>query len=208
MDLVTRLIARYYDAAMHRVENLCLGSWRRQLLHSAKGNILELGAGTGANLKHYPPTIARLCLTEPDRHMRTRLREKASRACLIHHLVAAEAENLPFADQTFDAVVATLVFCSVKNVGSTLEEVFRILKPNGELLLIEHVVASGPGRTRRWQKRIEPIWKRCAGNCHLTRDTRSSLERAGFDCSGIIRDRMLGAPFFAAPVIRGIARKT
>ena len=166
-----------------------------------------IGAGTGVNLVYYPDTFTRLVLSEPDKHMRAQLNRKLAAMPINHDVVDASAESLPFPDQSFDAVVITLVLCSVQCPERSLSELYRVLKPGGKLAIIEHVGAPDPSNILKWQKRIEPFWKRCAGNCHLTRDTLTTLQACGFNCDNVQHDAMRGAVAFVAPVIRGIAEK-
>ncbi|NIQ95484.1 MAG: class I SAM-dependent methyltransferase [Desulfuromonadales bacterium] len=207
MGFLSWAMARYYDAIMANAERSCLGQWRSELLAGLSGRVLEIGAGTGVNLRYYPAAVSELVLTEPDRHMRSRLDAKLADLSIPHHLIGTTAESLPFANESFDAAVVTLVLCSVHDQQQSLAELNRVLKPGSAIALIEHVAAAGPGRTLRLQQRLEPLWKRCAGNCHLTRDTLAAFRTGGFNTSAIARDTMLGAPKFAAPVIRGIAEK-
>ncbi|PLX81243.1 MAG: SAM-dependent methyltransferase [Desulfuromonas sp.] len=207
MGLINWSIAKLYDPFMRSVEKNCLGAWRQELLSGLDGNVLEVGAGTGVNLDHYPAGISELVLTEPDRHMRARLSPKLVNLPIPHRVIDTAAEQLPFADASFDAAVVTLVLCSVNHPEKSLDELYRILKPGGKLVLLEHVVDPDSLTVKRWQHRIEPLWKCCAGNCHLTRDTLSALQVAGFDTENIRRDRMRGAPALFAPLILGIAEK-
>jgi ubiquinone/menaquinone biosynthesis C-methylase UbiE len=169
--------------------------------------VLEIGAGTGVNLNYYPDSISNLTLSEPDPQMRRQLIKKLAETTLPHKVIATSAEELPFADHSFDTVVATLVFCSVEHPERCLGELHRVLKPGGKLAVIEHVGAAEQQNVYKWQKRIEPFWKRCAGNCHLTRDTLTIMQRNGFNCDNLQPDSMRGATFFVAPTIRGIAEK-
>ncbi|PLY03229.1 MAG: methyltransferase type 11 [Desulfuromonas sp.] len=207
MGILSWSTARLYDTVMQHTEKVCLGPWRRELLADLSGSVLEIGAGTGANLDYYPETITEYVLAEPDHHMRQRLAKKLASRGLTSRLYDNVAENLPFADNAFDNAVATLVLCSVSSPGRSLEELYRVLRPGGSLILIEHVVDPNRSGVYRWQRRIEPFWRCCAGNCHLTRDTFSTLNDAGFDCRQLQRDSMHGAVSLVAPVIRGIAKK-
>lgn len=160
-----------YDVAMWPAERLCLGRLRRRLLKSAQGQILEIGAGTGANLKYYGPD--HVVMTEPDRQMLRRAR--------VHQpwAVLARAEELPFPAGSFDAVVLTLVLCTVNHPPTALAEIRRVLRRGGALLLLEHVRSLNPG-CARWQDRLTPTWSRIARNCHLNRDTLHTVQAAGF----------------------------
>jgi len=122
-------------------------------------------------------------------------------------LLSAPCESLPFPDATFDAVVSTLLLCSVPDPSRALSEVHRVLRPGGTLVFLEHVAATdAPGRLA-WQRRIEPFWKRIAGNCHLTRHTGETIRAAGFLVEHETRESMRKAMPFLRPTVRGLARK-
>jgi SAM-dependent methyltransferase len=201
---VSRVTAALYDRALRRVERAGLGLWRRELLSGLSGRVLEIGAGTGANLDLYPPTVTELVLAEPDPHMRRRLAARAARCGRRASVTAAAGEHLPYPDAHFDAAVSTLVLCSVDDPAAVLRELRRVLRPDGSLVLIEHVRAEPASRRARWQRRLEPAWRRLAGNCHLTRDTAGTLAAASFDLSALVADEMAEAPGIVRPVIRGV----
>lgn len=198
-----------YDAVTAHSERVCLAPWRRELLHSARGSVLELGAGTGRNLDHYGDQVERLVLTEPDPHMRSRLSKRLAASHLHERseVCASSAEQLPFAKESFDCVVATLVLCSVADLGRTILEAHRVLRPEGRLLLIEHILAPSGTSRRNWQHGLEPIWARCAGGCHLTRDPREALVAAGFAIERQQLSELRGAPAFLRTILRGEWRK-
>jgi len=203
-----RLMAWIYDPFMRATEEACLRQWRAELLAGLVGDVLELGAGTGANLPFYPapgPPLGRLVLAEPDRHMRARLHQR------LHELGRADAEvcdadasALPFADGSFDVVVSTLVLCSVPDQARALAEARRVLRPGGRLVFLEHVASDRPDRLA-WQRRLEPLWKRVAGNCHLTRDTAAAIRAAGFTVERIERQSARRALPIVRPTVRGVA---
>jgi ubiquinone/menaquinone biosynthesis C-methylase UbiE len=201
------LLAAVYDFSMQEVERACLQAWRRDLCASLTGEVLEVGAGTGLTLPHYPESVSRLVLAEPDRHMRARLERRAATESRPVEVSDAGLEGLPWADASFDAVVSTLVLCSVADVGRALAEIHRVLRPGGTLAFLEHVAADeGSGRFR-WQRRIEPLWKRLMGGCHLTRRTASSIASAGFDLGPVEEESLRKAFPFVRPTIRGLATK-
>lgn len=204
------VVAALYDRAMSGVEGAGLSAWRAELLAGLAGRVLEIGAGTGRNLGFYPPAVNELVLIEPDANMRSRL-ERATRtqdrmAPRRVSVVDAPAERLPFPDDHFDGAVSTLVLCSVGDPARVLAELKRVLRPDGELVVIEHVEAPHGTSTARWQRRLEPAWKRLAGNCHLTRDTAAALEAAGFDPAPLRRAGMAKAPGIVRNTIRGVLR--
>ncbi|MFP5320544.1 MAG: class I SAM-dependent methyltransferase, partial [Acidimicrobiia bacterium] len=176
------LFARGYDRITARMEQQWLGEARSQLLAGLTGTVVELGAGTGANLEHYPDTVDRLVLTEPTAAMRDQLRARLARheRQFEVEVVDATADRLPLPDGAADAVVSTLVLCSVPALGPAVAEVRRVLRPGGEIRLIEHVAADG-GWEQRLQRALDPAWTWLEGSCHLDHETRTALAAGGFD---------------------------
>ena len=203
------IFARFYDRMLAGTERAGLGDMRRELLSTASGRVLELGAGTGANLGYYPPTVTELVMTEPDPHMASRLREKLSAegtAAGNPTIVVAPAEQLPFDDGSFDVVVATLVFCTVTEPAQALAEARRVLVEGGRLLYLEHV-RSHSRRRAWWQDRLERPWGFVAAGCHPNRATDQSLAAAGFWIDSLERTKLPKAPGIVRPLIRGVARR-
>lgn len=205
---MNRLIAAVYDVAMAGVEQRSLGAWRRALLHDLHGHVVEIGAGTGANLPHYPRTLEHLILSEPDPHMHRRLRRKAEalgwgRAEILDSTV----EELPLREGSVDAVVATLVLCSVPHLDRALLEIRRVLRPGGRFVFLEHVAAEHRPHRLRWQQRVEPVWKRLAGNCHLTRRTADAITASGFAITDLQRESMRNTWSLVRATVRGTAVK-
>ena len=172
------IFAALYDPIGASMERRWMGGRRRRLLAGARGAVLEIGGGTGANLAHYR-NVDRVTIAEPDPFMRNRIGPKLEDARVPVEVSAAGAEELPFPDGSFDTVVSTLVLCTVPDQDSALDEVRRVLRPGGRLLFIEHVRAAGS--TARWQDRLEPLWGRLLGGCHPNRDTVAAIEEAGFE---------------------------
>lgn len=202
------LTAHFYDRVMAKTEAACLRAWRRGLLAQAGGEVLEIGAGTGANIAFYPDRVTRLVLSEPDRHMRRILQAKAGGLRLDNvSILGGAAEHIETDDASFDTVVTTLVCCSVTDLDACLGEIRRVLRPGGSLLFLEHVAAARGSARRRWQNGLNPLWKTCMGNCHLNRETEQAITAAGFEILRIERDSMHTAPPVVRPTIRGIAKK-
>ena len=199
------LMAAIYDGMMRGSEAACLGQWRAELLRELSGSVLEVGAGTGATLALYPKAVTRIVMCEPDPHMRRKL--EAKRPANVEVSEAA-IESLPFEKESFDAVVSSLVLCSVRDPQAALAQLRRVLKPGGRLVFLEHVAADGKPNRLKWQRRIEPVWKHLMGNCHLTRRTEAAIEAAGFRIERIHRESMRKALPVCRPSIRGIARRT
>jgi ubiquinone/menaquinone biosynthesis C-methylase UbiE len=195
-------MATIYDGMMRGSEEACLGAWRKDLLGELSGAVLEIGAGTGATLGLYPKAVTRLVMSEPDPHMRKKLEAKTG-----VEVAAFSVEDLPFQSE-FDAVVCSLVLCSVRDQKAALARIRKVLKPGGRLVFLEHVAADGKPNRLKWQRRIEPVWKHLMGNCHLTRHTEAEIQAAGFRIERIQRESMRKALPVCRPSIRGIARKT
>jgi ubiquinone/menaquinone biosynthesis C-methylase UbiE len=172
-----------YDPMMRGAEHGFLGSLRERLLDQAQGETLEIGAGTGLNVPRYR-TPSRVVLTEPEPAMAARLRVRAATALVPVVVEEASAEELPFPDASFDTVVSTLVLCSVAHPDRALAEVRRVLKPGGRYLFIEHGGSDDDGLAR-WQRRLDPVWKRLAGGCHLSRNIVAMLATSGFRVSDL-----------------------
>lgn len=197
-----------YDRWMQSVETACLIEWRAALVRDVSGRVLEVGAGTGAMLEHYPGTVEQLVLAEPDRHMRRRLEARCRvAACNRAEVSDNSLERLALPDESFDAVVSTLVLCSVPSVQTALAEIFRVLKPGGRFFFLEHVADDRHSPRFAWQRRIEPAWKFLAGNCHLTRETEHAIDAAGFQLEQITRESLRKTLPFMRPSIRGMARR-
>ncbi len=143
-------MATIYDRFMRDMERACGDAWRKELVAELRGDVLEIGAGTGRNLEHYRD-LERLVLAEPDPHMRRRLAEKAAQTSTARsvELVSWSAEHLECEPRSFDAVVCTLVLCSVRDVAQSLAEFRRVLRPEGKLVFLEHVAATEPSRLAR-----------------------------------------------------------
>lgn len=203
------IFARFYDRLMAGTERAGLARMRSDLLASASGRVLELGAGTGHNLSYYTDAVTELVMTEPDPHMASRLRERlegegtaAGRASVI----VTPAEDLPFDDGSFDTIVATLVLCTVADPSRAVAEARRVLVEGGQLLFLEHV-RSPNRRLARWQDRLERPWGFFAAGCHPNRATDQLLAGAGFWIDSMEPDRLPKAPRIVRPMIKGVARR-
>ena len=174
----SRLFARYYDRFVAEYETY-IEPRKRQLFSDIGGTVVEIGAGTGANLK-FVPRDCRWIGVEPNRYMHPQLLDKARERGVSAEIQTASAEGLPVADSLADVVVSTLVLCSVPSADRVMSEVCRILKPGGRFVFLEHVAAPS-GTSRRWiQQLVFPVWYLCGDGCRVNRDTVGSIRRAGF----------------------------
>jgi ubiquinone/menaquinone biosynthesis C-methylase UbiE len=202
-----RFFAAIYDRMLAGTERAGLREMRAEIVGEASGRTLELGAGTGLNLSHYTDAVTELVLTEPDRFMARRLRDRVDAeppAPSSVEVVETPAESLPFDDASFDTAVATLVFCTVEDSSRAAREVGRVLKPEGRLLYLEHVRDPDEGRLARWQDRLERPWGWFGAGCHPNRDTGATLSGAGFELRAQ-PGRLPKAPPWVRPLIRGSA---
>jgi len=166
------LVASLLDWAMTPMEHL-----RPDVVGCVDGDVLEIGVGTGLNLRHYPD-VASWHGIEPDPHMRRRAAPRLQASGMAGSIDAAGAEALPFADASFDVVLATWVWCTIPEPEAAAREVRRVLRPGGRVVWIEHVGSDHP--PMRWlQRGLDPLWTRLAGGCHLTRDPVALLESVG-----------------------------
>ncbi len=171
------VFAGYYDRFLRKAEEAGLSEHRRQVVSFARGRTLEIATGTGLNLPHYPSTVTELVLTEPYPHMLTKLGDKVKSSGHKATVVQAYAEDLPFPDQSFDTVVATMILCSAEKPQLVLSEIARVLKPDGQYLFLEHVRNPNP-KIGRLQDRVQPAWFLFGNGCHCNRDTVKTLRES------------------------------
>jgi len=187
-----------------------MSRWRSELLSQLCGEVLELGAGTGLNLEHYPADVRSLTLVEPDRAMRQQLRRRLSNSSIQTRIRVDDspAERLHAGSDSVDAVVGTLVLCSVQSVEQTLQEVRRVLRPGGTLVLIEHVAAPENTWRWRWQKWLEPTWRFVSDGCCLLRDPRQLIGASGFELMQVKECELQGVPGFIKPAFIGTWKRS
>jgi ubiquinone/menaquinone biosynthesis C-methylase UbiE len=187
-------------------EKAGLAEIRAKILAQASGNVLEVGAGTGLNLPHYPDTVSMLTATEPDASMLRRLQRDASRAAKQVSVLRAAAEDLPFEDATFDTVVATLVLCGVDDQPRAVREIRRVLKPGGRLLFVEHVRSDDAALARR-QDRMNWL-NRIVVGCDCNRPTLRTIEQGRLTIGDLVRGDLPKSPSFVRPMIVGSATRS
>jgi SAM-dependent methyltransferase len=200
----SRLSAAVYEPFMWLAERAGMRERRRRALAGARGEVLELGAGTGLNLPLYPTTgIDRLVVTEPEPNMAERLERRAAALGRPVEVVRAPVEALPFDDASFDTVTATLVLCTVADPERSLAEIRRVLRPGGAFLFVEHVRSSNE-RLARWQDRLHGPWAALADGCNCNRRTPELLRAAGFDIA-VEHETWRRMPPLVRPLIAGRA---
>jgi ubiquinone/menaquinone biosynthesis C-methylase UbiE len=197
-----RIHAACYDLITAPLEREILAPRQTALLTDLSGRVLDVGAGTGANIP-YLRTAAHVVAVEPDPAMRRKLARRVAHTPVPVDLSDAAAESLPFPDDHFDAVVFTLVLCTVANPSRALAEARRVLKPGGNLVVLEHV--RGTGRLARWQDLITPVWRRLVAGCHPNRDTGAAVQQAGFHWTSIEAFQPIPAWIPASPMLQGLA---
>ena len=194
-----------YDRLMSGSEEAGLADRRHELLAQANGRVLEIGAGTGLNLEHYPQSIEEIVFAEPEEPMARRLSRKLSEAGRSAQVVTAPAENLPFEDNSFDTVVSTLVLCTVNDPQRSLSEITRVLRPGGQFLFLEHIRAEDP-KLARWQDRLVMPWRAFGHGCHPNRPTPTFIQGSSLSLEEMEIGEFPKAPPIVRPLAFGRAR--
>jgi len=171
---------------------------RRKLLTGLRGRVVEVGAGSGANFQHYPTSVSEVIAVEPEPYLRERAEHATLKAPVSVSVAHGGADRLPGEAASFDAGVVALVLCTVPNQQSALAELYRVIRPGGELRFYEHVISESVWETRFQRIADATFWPRLAGGCHLARDTTTAIERAGFQIETFERFRYSPAPFLPA----------
>lgn len=202
------LFARIYARVSAKSEQKGQAEHRRELLAGVSGRVIEIGAGTGVNFKYYPDTVTEVVAVEPEDYLRDLARETISEAAVPVRVVDGVADRLPAEDGGFDVGVASIVLCTVPDQAAALAELYRVIRPAGELRFYEHVLADRPALAH-FQRLVRPLWKRVAGGCHPDRDTAAAIEAAGFTIEQIRRFDWVPARLElpAKPRIIGVAHR-
>lgn len=207
-DIRNPFFARLYHYVLGR-EGKKMVRYRRELLEGLTGVVVEVGPGNGPNFALYPGTVKSVVAVEPEPYLRQKAAEAARSAPVPISVVAGTADDLPVEDGEGDAVVLTLVLCSVPDQLSALAEAARVLKPRGELRVFEHVGAHQAIAQAVLKTAEATFWRRAFGNCHPTRHTLAAIQQAGFDVSGVRRFVMKASPVEPPlPYIHGTARRS
>jgi len=178
---------------------------RRSLIPAARGRVLEIGIGSGLNLPFYGRQVERVVGVDPSEELLALARGRLEAAPFAVELQARSAEELPFEAGSFDSAVTTWTLCSVPDAGRALAEVRRALKPDGQLLFVEHGRAEAPG-VAAWQDRLNRIWGRLAGGCNLNRPIAALIREAGFRIDDLEAGHLVKGPKLVTYLYRGRAR--
>jgi ubiquinone/menaquinone biosynthesis C-methylase UbiE len=161
------------------MRNADLVPYRQRVLSAARGRVLEIGIGSGENLRFYPSATHEVLGLEPAPRLIAMAQRSAQRSTTGVKFIEASAEAIPLDDHSVDTVVMTWTLCSIPDAQQSLAEMRRVLKPSGELLFVEHGQAPEES-VCKWQNRLNPLWKRLAGGCNLNRPVPMLIESAGF----------------------------
>jgi ubiquinone/menaquinone biosynthesis C-methylase UbiE len=207
MSLYGRIFPALYDHMMKKVERDTMHAHRRALLADARGDVLEIGGGTGANLEFYGEGVRSLTITEPEQPMIKRLEPRIAERAPHARFLRAPAEDLPFEDASFDVAVSTLVLCTVDDQPRALRELRRVVRPGGRLVFVEHVRADDP-KLARLQDRMHRLNVRVGHGCHCNRPTLDTIRSAGFEVTQLHRDTIPYGPPWIRPLIVGVAQRS
>jgi ubiquinone/menaquinone biosynthesis C-methylase UbiE len=201
------LFARFYSRVSASLDAAGVGQLRAELLAGLTGTVIEVGAGNGLNFGHYPGSVSSVLAVEPEPHLRGLAEQAAAAAGVPVKVVDGTAGQLPAADGSADAVVATLMFCSVPDVGGALAEIRRVLRPGGQFVFMEHV--RGDTRACQYVQRLADATIRPAlmGGCRVYRDPVAAIKSAGFTMATLTKYRQPDSrlPWPTMPHARGIA---
>lgn len=202
------IFARVYERWAKVSDRRGAAEHRQQTLAGLTGRVIEVGAGNGANFEHYPTTVTEVIAVEPEQYLRERAQAAATQAPVPVTILDGVGGQLPGEDGSFDAGVAALVLCTIPDPLKALTELYRVIRPGGELRFYEHVIAHPKWEARFQRLADATFWPRIAGGCHLARDTKTTIERAGFQIETCERFQFSPAPLMPPdPMILGTARR-
>jgi ubiquinone/menaquinone biosynthesis C-methylase UbiE len=202
------IFARVYQRWAQVSDRRGAAEHRQRTLAGLTGRVIEVGAGNGANFAHYPASVTEVIAVEPEQYLRERAETAAARAPVSVTVLDGVGGRLPGEDGSFDAGVAALVLCTIPEPQQALAELFRVIRPGGELRFYEHVIAHPKWEARFQRLADATFWPRIAGGCHMARDTRTAIEHAGFVIETCERFPFSPAPLMPPdPMILGTARR-
>lgn len=198
------IIPFFYDYSM---DSQKINEGRKIILgRITEDEILEIGFGTGINLKFYPENVKKIIGIEPNEGMIKKFRKKSGNDRIKVKLLLQSGESLPFPDNSINAVISTYTLCSIKNINSALKEIYRILIPGGKYYFLEHGLADNP-KIQKWQNRLNSIQKVCAGGCNLNRNIKLLLTDSGLKISELRNYYRKGDTKIGGYTYEGIAAK-
>jgi ubiquinone/menaquinone biosynthesis C-methylase UbiE len=175
------IFARLYERMSASEDERGAGEHRTELLAGLRGRVIEVGAGNGRNFARYPDGVSEVLAVEPEPRLRASAESRRAGARVPVRVVEGIADRLPAEDGSFDAGVASLVLCTVPDPDAALAELWRVIRPGGELRFYEHVVSRRPAAARMQRALDATVYPPLSGGCHLARDTVAAIERAGFE---------------------------
>jgi ubiquinone/menaquinone biosynthesis C-methylase UbiE len=180
--------------------------YRQEVLKQARGKVLEIGFGSGLNLPYYPPHVQQLDTVDVNEGMNKLARKNLARSpiAVAYHIL--DAQQLPFPDASFDTVVSSWTLCSIARVDQALAEVYRVLKPGGRFLFVEHGL-SPDADVQKWQHRLTPLQKWMADGCHFNRNIEGIIEAAGFRIEQMRKEYAAGTPKVSGYLYIGMATR-
>jgi SAM-dependent methyltransferase len=198
------IIPFFYDSSMDSPK---INEGRKSILSRiTEEEILEIGFGTGINLKFYPSNVKKIIGVDSNKGMLQQAKKKISNGKFEIELIGQSSESLPFPDQSVNAVVSTYTLCSIKAINTALKEIYRVMKPGGKYYFLEHGLADNP-KTQKWQHRLNPIQNIWADGCNLNRDMKTLISKAGFNIIEIKNYYMKRDPKIVGYMYEGIAIK-
>jgi ubiquinone/menaquinone biosynthesis C-methylase UbiE len=198
------IIPFFYDSSMDSPQ---INEGRKNILSKiTEEEILEIGFGTGINIKFYPDNVKKIIALEPNKGMIKQARKKVVQKKTTIEFVEQSGESLPFPDNSINAIVSTYTLCSIKNITSALNEIFRVLRTGGKYYFLEHGLADN-SKTQKWQHRLNPIQNIWADGCNLNRDMKSLITDAGFKIIELKNYYMERDPKIVGYMYEGIAVK-
>lgn len=197
-------LPRFQDVAMSRKSTREV---RARVCAGLEGDVVEVGFGTGLNARYYPPEVKRVLAVEPSSVCMRIAEPRVAKASVLVEQAGLNGERLELESEACDAVLSTWTLCTIPNLAAALAEMLRVLKPGGVLHFVEHGNAPDPN-VDRWQRRLEPINKRLAGGCHLTRRIPELIEQSGFTVASLDAYYFKGEPKVFGYTFEGRAVKS